>query len=44
MLNNLGMKDAAVTRLCAKPEMAKALGETRCPAPKQEPAPVNPGS
>jgi len=43
MLNNLGLKTEAVTRLCAKPEMAKALGEARCPTPKQEPAQVHTG-
>jgi hypothetical protein len=35
LLHNMGEKEAAVLRLCAKPEMAKALA-AKCP--KQEPA------
>lgn len=40
LLFNMGMKDEAIMRLCAKPEMATALG-AKCPK-KEEPAPVQP--
>lgn len=44
-LFNIGERDAALRRLCAKPEMAKALGEVKCPPPPPaEPAPVSPGA
>jgi len=39
LLVNMGEREAAVLRLCAKPEMAAALG-SKCPAaPKSEPLP-----
>jgi hypothetical protein len=40
LLHNMGLVNESITRLCAKPEMAKALGEKRCPQPKPEPQPV----
>lgn len=33
LLHNMGLKEESITRLCQKPEMAKALGEKRCPPP-----------
>jgi hypothetical protein len=33
MLFNMNEKVAAVARLCAKPEMAAALGPVKCPPP-----------
>lgn len=41
LLYNMGMKDEAIMRLCAKPEMATALGVNKCPK-KEEPAPMPP--
>ena len=38
LLHNLGLQAEAVKRLCAKPEMAVALGEARCPPPPSQPA------
>ena len=39
LLVNMGERAAAVLRLCAKPEMAAALGPKCPPAPKSEPTP-----
>jgi hypothetical protein len=35
-LNNIGKIEASVRRLCAKKEMAAALGEVDCPKPATE--------
>jgi hypothetical protein len=34
LLHNMGLREESIKRLCAKPEMAAALGEDRCPPPK----------